>query len=178
MGGWKPIATAPREPGRPLLLYPRPQPQEDRKARVFELNQDAGAFKWSREDGPRLDLSDAVIQRMIRLAKKRGYITYDELDQVLPADEFSPEQIENALNQLAEMGIDLVEENDEREEGRAVPSIDRRTAEDDQSGLPAIYASVFEGHWDGNRWRTSTGMPCEPTHWMQMPSPPLTLVHQ
>ena len=178
MGGWKPIATALREPGRPILLYPRPQPREDRTARAFELNQDAGAFAWSREDGPRLDLSDAVIQRMIRLAKQRGYITYDELDHVLPADEFSPEQIEDVLNQLAEMGIDLVGENDEPAEGRSVPPIDTGTAEADQSGLSAIYASVFEGHWDGSRWRTSTGLPCEPTHWMLMPSPPLTLVHQ
>jgi hypothetical protein len=178
MGGWKPIATAPRDPGRPVLLYPRPQPRDDRKARVFALNQDAGAFKWSREDGPRLDLSGAVIQQMIRLAKKRGYITYDELDQVLPADEFSPEQIEDVLNQLAEMGIDLVEENDEPEEGRSVPSIAKAATEDDPSGLPAIYTSIFEGYWDGSRWRTSTGMPCEPTHWLPMPSPPLTLVHQ
>jgi hypothetical protein len=115
---------------------------------------------------------------MIRLAKKRGYITYDELDQVLPADEFSPEQIEDVLNQLAEMGIDLVEKNDEPEESRTVLSIDRGAAEDDQSGLSAIYTSVFEGHWDGGRWRTSSGMRCEPTHWMPMPSPPLTLVHQ
>ncbi|MFC5487587.1 RNA polymerase sigma factor region1.1 domain-containing protein [Microvirga aerilata] len=70
------------------------------------MNQDAGAFKWSSEDGPRLDLSHAAVQQIIRLAKKRGYVTYDELDQVLPADEFSPEQIEDVLNQLAEMGID------------------------------------------------------------------------
>jgi hypothetical protein len=42
----------------------------------------------------------------------------------------------------------------------------------------ANYASVFEGHWDGSSWRTSTGMPCEPTHWMPMPSPPLMLVRQ
>jgi hypothetical protein len=41
---------------------------------------------------------------------------------------------------------------------------------------PTIYASAFEGYWDGSRWRTSTGMPCEPTHWMPMPAPPLTLV--
>jgi hypothetical protein len=178
MGRWEPIATAPREPGRPLLLYPRPQPWQDRKATVFELNHDAGAFTWSQEDGPRLSLSDAVIQRIIRLATKRANLTYDELDQVLPADEFSPEQIEDVLNQLAEIGIDVVEENDEPEEGRSVPSMDRGTTESNQSELPAIYASVFEGYWNGSRWRPSTGLPCEPTHWMPMPSPPLTLVQQ
>jgi hypothetical protein len=178
MGGWKPIATAPREPGRPVLLYPRPQPRDDRKARVFALNQDVGAFKWSRENGPLLDLSDAAVKRIIRLAKKRGYLTYDELDQVLPADEFPPEQIEDVVNQLAEIGIDLVEEINEPEEGQSVPFIDRGATESDQFELPAIYASVFEGYWDGSRWRTSTGLPCEPTHWMPIPRPPLTLVQQ
>ncbi|ANY84287.1 hypothetical protein BB934_39385 (plasmid) [Microvirga ossetica] len=177
MGGWKPIATAPREPGRPLLLYPRPQLPEGRKARVFDRNQDAGAFNWGQDDRPRLDLTDVAVRQMIRLAKKRGSITYDELDRILPPDEFSPEQIEDVLNQLAEMGIDLVED-DEPEESQPVPSMDRGRAEDAQAGPPAIYASIFEGHWDGSRWRTSTGLPCEPTHWMPMPSPPLTLVHQ
>lgn len=60
-------------------------------------------------DGPLLDLADPAVRRMIKLAKKRGYVTYDELDQILPPDEFSPEQIEDVLGQLAEIGIDVVE---------------------------------------------------------------------
>ena len=67
-------------------------------------------------DGPLLDLSDAAVKRMIKLAKKRGYVTYDELNEVLPSEEFSSEQIEDVLGQLSEMGINVVE-SEEAEEG-------------------------------------------------------------
>src|SRR5919106_1074867 len=68
-------------------------------------------------DGPLLDLTDAAVKRMIKLAKKRGYVTYDELNEVLPSEEFSSEQIEDVLGQLSEMGINVVEA-EEAEEGR------------------------------------------------------------
>nr|WP_245439847.1 DUF551 domain-containing protein [Microvirga aerophila] len=42
----------------------------------------------------------------------------------------------------------------------------------------AIYGNVFEGYWDGTRWRSAGGVPCEPTHWMPLPSPPLALVNR
>src|SRR5215212_4346477 len=62
-----------------------------------------------KSDGPLLDLTDAAVKRMIKLAKKRGYVTYDELNQVLPSEEFTSEQIEDVLGQLSEMGINVVE---------------------------------------------------------------------
>jgi RNA polymerase primary sigma factor len=68
-------------------------------------------------DGPLLDLTDAAVKRMIKLAKKRGYVTYDELNEVLPSEEFTSEQIEDVLGQLSEMGINVVEA-EEAEEGR------------------------------------------------------------
>jgi hypothetical protein len=40
-------------------------------------------------DRPLLDLTDPAIRRMIKLAKKRGYVTHDELNMVLPPEEFS-----------------------------------------------------------------------------------------
>lgn len=67
-------------------------------------------------DGPLLDLTDAAVRRMIKLAKKRGYVTYDELNEVLPSEEFSSEQIEDVLGQLSEMGINVVE-SEEADEG-------------------------------------------------------------
>src|SRR5215212_1387879 len=70
-----------------------------------------------KSDGPLLDLTDAAVKRMIKLAKKRGYVTYDELNQVLPSEEFTSEQIEDVLGQLSEMGINVVEA-EEAEEGR------------------------------------------------------------
>lgn len=64
-------------------------------------------------DGPLLDLTDPAVRRMIKLAKRRGYVTHDELDQVLSPDEFSPEQIEDVLGQLSETGINVVGTGDD-----------------------------------------------------------------
>jgi RNA polymerase primary sigma factor len=71
-------------------------------------------------DGPLLDLTDAAVKRMIKLAKKRGYVTYDELNEVLPSEEFTSEQIEDVLGQLSEMGINVVE-SEEADEGQGTP---------------------------------------------------------
>ncbi|MDP8919992.1 MAG: RNA polymerase sigma factor RpoD, partial [Pseudomonadota bacterium] len=79
-------------------------------------------------DGPLLDLSDAAVKRMIKLAKKRGYVTYDELNEVLPPEEFNSEQIEDVLGQLSEMGINVVE-SEETEEGEKAEAADEEEAE-------------------------------------------------
>ena len=63
-------------------------------------------------DGPLLDLTDQAVRRMIKLAKKRGYVTYDELNEVLPSEEFTSEQIEDVLGQLSEQGINVVDNED------------------------------------------------------------------
>ncbi|MDB5594033.1 MAG: rpoD, partial [Hyphomicrobiales bacterium] len=67
-------------------------------------------------DSPLLDLSDAAVKRMIKLAKKRGYVTHDELNAVLPSEEVSSDQIEDIYSMLNEMGI-TVSEAEEAEEG-------------------------------------------------------------
>src|SRR3954466_8448610 len=81
-------------------------------------------------DGPLLDLSDAAVKRMIKLAKKRGYVTYDELNEVLPSEEFSSEQIEDVLGQLSELGINVVE-SEEAEEGQ--PAAADASADDEEA---------------------------------------------
>jgi RNA polymerase primary sigma factor len=79
-------------------------------------------------DGAVLDLNDQSVRRMIKAAKKRGYVTFDELNEVLPSDSTSPEQIEDIMAMLNEMGINVIEaEEAESEEGAA----DRRNAEED-----------------------------------------------
>jgi hypothetical protein len=60
-------------------------------------------------DGPLLDLANPAVRRMIKLAKKQGYVTQNELDRFLPPDVFSPEQIKDVFDQLSEMGIRVVE---------------------------------------------------------------------
>src|SRR5260370_10644505 len=66
---------------------------------------------------PLLDLSDAAVKKMIKQAKKRGYVTYEQLNAVMPSEEVTSEQIEDILTMLNEMGINVVEtEADEAEE--------------------------------------------------------------
>src|SRR5215212_4950286 len=71
-------------------------------------------------DSPLLDLSDAAVRKMIKQAKKRGYVTYEQLNGVLPSEEVTSEKIEDVLAMLNEMGINVVENEDagEDEEGR------------------------------------------------------------
>ncbi|GGE86382.1 RNA polymerase sigma factor RpoD [Stappia taiwanensis] len=66
-------------------------------------------------DGPLLDLSDAAVKRMIKLAKKRGYVTYEELNEVLPSEEVTSEQIEDTMAMLSDMGINVIEEEEAEE---------------------------------------------------------------
>ncbi|TMV77518.1 RNA polymerase sigma factor RpoD, partial [Thioclava sp. BHET1] len=63
-----------------------------------------------------LDMSQAAVKRMIAEARDRGYITYDQLNQVLPPEQVSSEQIEDVMSMLSEMGINVIE-NEEAEEG-------------------------------------------------------------
>src|SRR3954454_23157381 len=67
-------------------------------------------------DGPLLDLSDDAVKKMIKAAKKRGYVTMDELNSVLPSEEVTSEQIEDTMAMLSDMGINVVED-DEQEDG-------------------------------------------------------------
>ena len=55
-------------------------------------------------DAPLLDLNEAELKKLISRAKKRGYITYDELNDALPQDQMSSEQIEDVMSALSEMG--------------------------------------------------------------------------
>ena len=87
------------------------------------------------QDGPLLDLTDQSVKNMIKVAKKRGYVTHDELNAVLPSEEFSSEQIEDVLGQLSEMGINVVdndsEADDDKETTGAAKSGDGDSDDDD-----------------------------------------------
>ncbi|MEC8039310.1 MAG: RNA polymerase sigma factor region1.1 domain-containing protein, partial [Pseudomonadota bacterium] len=63
-----------------------------------------------------LDMSQAAVKRMIAEARERGYITYDQLNQVLPPDQVSSEQIEDVMSMLSEMGINIIEDEEAEEE--------------------------------------------------------------
>lgn len=68
-------------------------------------------------DAPLIDLNDANIKKVIARAKKRGYITYDQLNEALPQGEMSSDQIEDITSALSEMGINIVENDEAGEEG-------------------------------------------------------------
>ncbi len=66
-------------------------------------------------DGPVLDMSDAAVKKLIKTAKQRGFVTYDELNEVLPSEEVTSEQIEDTMSMLSDMGINVID-TDEAEE--------------------------------------------------------------
>ncbi|HYY84948.1 MAG TPA: RNA polymerase sigma factor region1.1 domain-containing protein, partial [Beijerinckiaceae bacterium] len=94
---------------------------------------DAEAAPEQQADGPLLDLTDQSVRKMIKAAKKRGYVTYDQLNEVLPSEEFSSEQIEDVLGQLSEMGINVVE-SEEAEEGQPAEAPAADADDDEEDG--------------------------------------------
>ena len=83
-----------------------------------KASENAAESTDSREessDGPLMDSMSAAVKKMVGKAKERGYVTYDELNQVLPPDQMSSEQIEDTMSMLSEMGITVIE-GDEPEE--------------------------------------------------------------
>src|SRR6201746_2026773 len=71
-------------------------------------------------DGPLLDLTDAGVKKFIKQAKARGYVTMDELNKVLPSEEVTSEAIEDTLAMLSEMGVNVVEAEEDAEGGGEV----------------------------------------------------------
>ena len=70
-----------------------------------------------------LDLSQTAIKKMIAEAREKGYITYDQLNQALPPDQVSSEQIEDVMSMLSEMGINIIEAEDVEEEEQRVTAL-------------------------------------------------------
>ena len=66
-----------------------------------------------------LDMSQAAVKKMIAEARERGYITYDQLNTVLPPEQVSSDQIEDVMSMLSEMGIQVTEEEEMEESSSA-----------------------------------------------------------
>ena len=94
-----------------------------------------GEDKQEAGDAPLIDLNEASLKKLVARAKKRGYITYDELNEALPQDQMSSEQIEDVMSALNEMGVNVVEaeESDDDEEKAEEPEVDAAASEDDGS---------------------------------------------
>lgn len=93
---------------------------------------DADAAQDQPTDGPLLDLTDAAVKRMVKLAKKRGYVTYEEINEVLPDGQVDGDQIEDVLAQLDDMGIRVVE-GEESEETATEAKANGEASEEEES---------------------------------------------
>ena len=92
---------------------------------------------------PLLDLSDAAVKKMIKQAKKRGFVTFDQLNEVLPSDTTSPEQIEDIMSMLSDMGINVseAEEADEDAEKEDDDDTDNELVEVTQKAVTEVKKS-------------------------------------
>ncbi len=96
------------------------EPSEEQGGVDVQDEADAPEAPSASQDSPLLDLTDAAVKRMIKAAKARGYVTYDELNAVLPSEQVSSEQIEDTMAMLTEMGINVVDSEEEAEEAAPV----------------------------------------------------------
>jgi len=125
-----PVAKAPELAKRPVdlkvngkvSLQPQAKPSvKPGDGAEPQIQQDA--------DSPLLDMSDAAVRKMIQKAKARGYVTYDELNKVLPSEKVSSEQIEDTMSMLSEMGINVIESEEQEDGGDgALPATTTGTA--------------------------------------------------
>ena len=88
-----------------------------------------------------LDTNAVAVKRLIAKGKERGYITFDELNAVLPSEQNSSEQIEDVMAMLSEMGIQVVE-SEEQEEGEVAPKVEK--VEDDEKEEAETTGNVDE----------------------------------
>jgi RNA polymerase primary sigma factor len=100
-------------------------------------DQAGPATETLEKDSPLLDLTDQSVKKLLKLGKQRGYVTHDELNAVLPSEEVTPDQIEDTMAMLSEMGISVVEQ----EESDDVAAEEESEEEDSRSlvatSLPA-----------------------------------------
>ncbi len=82
-----------------------------------QTSQTAGTEETREEiqDAPLLDASIQAVKKMLAGAKERGFLTYDELNRVLPSEKVSSEQIEDTMAMLSEMGVHVVESEETEE---------------------------------------------------------------
>jgi len=113
-----PVETDAAQSGtvRPAAAKAVPVKGGAKSATKAPVKPDAGGEEAN--DAPLLDTNHSMVKQLIAKAKERGYITYDELNTMLPQDQMSSEQIEDVMTLLSEMGINVID-GDEPEEASA-----------------------------------------------------------
>ena len=87
-------------------------------------------------DGPLMDTTEAAVKKMVAKGKERGYVTYDEINAALPTDQVSSEQIEDTMAQLNEMGINVIESEDDADDSNEAE------AEKEESEAPSASGNL------------------------------------
>jgi RNA polymerase primary sigma factor len=103
-------------------------------SRANENEEDIG----ENGDAPLIDLNDATVKKLLAKAKRRGFLTYDELNAALPQDQMSSEQIEDVMSAINDMGVQIVEneeagDDNEDEAEEEVETIDNISENDPRS---------------------------------------------
>src|SRR5438270_1899455 len=112
---------------------PAPDKRAAAKAKPQQAKDEAPEKETAETpDSPLLDLSDAAVRKMIKSAKKRGYVTYEQLNAVMPSEEVNSEQIEDTLAMLNEMGINVIES--EESDGEESEENSPQEEDDNESG--------------------------------------------
>src|SRR5688572_1974414 len=130
---------------------PQPLPRKDTASRKTEAATPATA-EPAEKDSPLLDLSDQSVKRLLKAGKQRGYVTYDELNSVLPSEEVSSEQIEDTMAMLSEMGINVVDS--EESEEAADDSADAPDEDDSRAMTVQSLPAKAEGRAEPSTDRT------------------------
>jgi RNA polymerase primary sigma factor len=121
----------------------REQKPEDQETPPNQSDeQEAAAEAPEGTDSPVLDLSDAAVKRLIKTAKARGYVTLDELNSVMPSDEVTSDQIEDIYAMLADMGITVVESEEETENVAAKVEQDQQEESSETAVMKVEVAKV------------------------------------
>ncbi|TMK22717.1 MAG: RNA polymerase sigma factor RpoD [Alphaproteobacteria bacterium] len=115
----------------------RPQKEELAEKEVPETEAPETA-----PDSPLLDLLDAAVKKLIRSAKKRGYVTHDQINSVLPSEEVNSEQIEDVLAMFSEMGVNVVETEEPSEDGEETREEAEEEAESESGELVEVQQKV------------------------------------
>src|ERR1700733_9175050 len=94
-----------------------------------------------------LDVQTAAVKRLVARGKERGYITFDELNAILPPDQNSSEQIEDVMANFSEMGIQVVE-SEESEEGEVPVAKAEKADEAEEEEQPGNVDEASLGRTD------------------------------
>src|SRR5690606_38526345 len=85
------------------------------------------------DDAPLIDLNEASVKKLLAKAKRRGYLTVDELNEALPQDQMSSEQIEDVMSAISEMGVNIVETDEDAAEEDAEGEAEEAAAADEDA---------------------------------------------